>query len=45
MVVCQANSSVLNFRMDGLGLVASAWEFIAPTTAAGIGWVGYVFGN
>src|SRR3990167_6962949 len=45
MVVCQANSSVLNFRADGLGLVASVWKFLSPPTAGGMGWVASVYGN
>ena len=39
------NSSVLNVRIDHLGIVASDWEFLAPTTAGGAGWSGFVFGN
>ena len=29
------NSSVLNIRLTGLGLSASDWEFLTPTTAGG----------
>ena len=45
IVVCPANSSVLNVRLDGLGITAAAFEWATPTTAGGVGWSVFTYGK